>query len=100
MAPKHADPAAHGAVGSLNTRVAVTETRPASDVVAAALRQPAFRMWLLGWFALASLVLAVIGIYGIVSQGIAQRTREIRVTTLWSVRLDDRGPVESRVRMP
>ena len=67
------------AVTDLDARVAVTQTRPAADVTAAALRQPAFRMWLLGWFALVSLVLAAIGVYGIVSHGIAQRTREIGI---------------------
>ena len=67
------------AVAGLNARVAVTRTRPAADVVAAALRQPAFRMWLPRWFALVSLVLAAIGVYGIVSQGIAHRTREIGI---------------------
>ena len=67
------------AVADLSTLVAVTETRRAGDVIAAALRQPAFRMWLLGWFAFVSLVLAAIGVYGIVSQGIAHRTREIGI---------------------
>ena len=67
------------AVADLNARVAVTETRPATGVVATALRQPAFRMWLLGWFALVSLVLAAIGVYGTVSHGIAHRTREIGI---------------------
>ena len=36
-------------------------------------------MWLLGWFAVVSLVLAAIGVYGSVSQGIARRTREIGI---------------------
>ena len=67
------------AVAYLNARVAVTQARPAAESVAAALRQPAFRMWLLGWFSLASLVLAAIGIYGIVSQGVADRRREIGI---------------------
>ena len=67
------------AAANLNARVAVTETRPASEVIGAALRQPAFRMWLLGWFALVSLVLAAIGVYGVVSQGIAHRRREIGI---------------------
>ena len=67
------------AVAGLDTSVVVTQTRPAADVVAAALRQPAIRMWLLGWFSFVSLVLAAIGVYGIVSQGIAHRTREIGI---------------------
>ncbi|MCY4122631.1 MAG: ADOP family duplicated permease, partial [Acidobacteria bacterium] len=67
------------AMAGRSTRVVVTQTRPAADVVAAALRQPAFRMWLLGWFAVVSLVLAAIGVYGSVSQGIAHRTREIGI---------------------
>ena len=79
-------------VANLNVRVAVTQTRPASDLVADALRQPAFRMWLLGWFALVSLVLAAIGVYGIVSQGIAHRTREIGIRLAL-------GAAPSRVRV-
>jgi predicted permease len=48
-------------------------------LVASATRQPTFRMTLLLWFCGASLLLAAIGIYGVVAQGIAGRLREIAI---------------------
>lgn len=67
------------AVALLSARVAVTQVSAAEDLVADATRQPAFRVALLTWFAAASLLLAAIGVYGIVAQGVAQRMREIGV---------------------
>jgi predicted permease len=67
------------AASSVSQRTAVTEFRPASEMIAEATRQPAFRMTLLVWFAAASLLLAAIGVYGLVSQAVAQRLREIAI---------------------
>jgi predicted permease len=67
------------AVSALNDRVPVSEVQAASSAVATATKQPAFRTALLGWFAVASLALAAIGVYGLVVQSIARRMREIGI---------------------
>jgi predicted permease len=67
------------AVASVSPRAAATEFRTVSDLIGEATRQPAFRMTLLLWFAAASLLLAGIGMYGLVSQTVAQRTHELAI---------------------
>jgi predicted lysophospholipase L1 biosynthesis ABC-type transport system permease subunit len=66
-------------VASLSSRAAVTDVRRVSDLIVDATRQPAFRMTLLVGFACISLLLATIGAYGLVSQAVSQRVREIAV---------------------
>jgi predicted permease len=67
------------AAAAVNPRAAVTELQPVSAVVRQATSQPAFRMTLLVWFAAASLLLAAIGMYGVVSQTVIQRLPEIAI---------------------
>ena len=67
------------AARSINSRVAVTELQRVSDAIGIATRQPALRMRLLFSFSIASLVLAAIGVYGIVSQAVAYRVREVAI---------------------
>ena len=68
QAALHADPAA-----------AVVEVRRLPAMVADATRQPTFRMTLLLWFGGLTLLLAAIGVYGLVAQTVNQRLREIAV---------------------
>ena len=56
-----------------------TGLQPVSDLLDEATRQPAFRMTLLSWFAAVSLLLAAIGVYGLVSQAVSQRLREVAI---------------------
>ena len=64
---------------SVSARAAVTEMQPVADAIAGATRQPALRMRLLAGFSVASLLLAAIGIYGMVAQAVASRRREVAI---------------------
>ena len=67
------------AVTSINSRAAVTEFRGVSDMIADATKQPSFRMTLLSSFAAISLLLSAMGVYGLVSQSVDQRLREVAI---------------------
>jgi predicted permease len=67
------------AMTGIDRRASIGEVRSAPELIGEATRQPSFRMALLSWFAVASLLLAGIGVYGVVAQGIALRLREFAI---------------------
>jgi putative ABC transport system permease protein len=67
------------AASSVSSRAAVTELQRVADAIAIATRQPALRMRLLLALSIVSLLLTAIGVYGIVSQAVAYRRREVAI---------------------
>ncbi|MCI0538358.1 MAG: ABC transporter permease [Verrucomicrobiales bacterium] len=66
-------------VQSLDPNQSVTEIRTMEQVLADSISQPRFRAILLGLFAVLSMALAGAGIYGVISFGVAERTREFGI---------------------
>ena len=72
-------PAIRAAVREVDATAAVAGIMPMEDAVALSLGRPKFYFMLLGTFAGVAIVLAVAGLYGVLSYAIAQRTREIGI---------------------
>jgi predicted permease len=91
-----------GRLHAFDPAISVSSVRPLDDVVGGVLLRPRFTMLLVGSFAALALVIAAVGIFGIVGFLVTRRTHEIGIrmalgarpnTVLWLVLRDGLLPV-------
>lgn len=77
------------AIANLDPQLPLANVRPLDAVAAAAMATRRLTLWLVGTFAITALVLAVVGIYGLMAQAVAQRAQEFGIRqALGATRLD------------
>jgi predicted permease len=79
--PMALEKSVRAAIHATDLGAAVSQMAPMTEVMAASVGTPRFYLTLIATFALVAVVLAVAGLYGVMSYVVAQRTRELGIRT-------------------